>query len=185
MSHPNSNLKDSKFQNPAHLLWVDLEMTGLNADQDQILEVAAIITDWDFNILKSYEVVVHQDDEVLANMNDWCKNQFKLNGLTERVSQSTTGIEDAENALLNLISEYFSEDVPVILAGNSIHADRGFIIKHLPELEAKLHYRMLDVSSFKIVYQNKFKKLFKKGESHRALDDIKESIAELKFYLSR
>ena len=83
------------------------------------------------------------------------------------------------------ISEYFSEDVPVILAGNSIHADRAFIAKHLPKLEAKLHYRRLDVSSFKIVYQNKFKKLFKKSESHRALDDIKESIAELKFYLSR
>ena len=185
MSHPNSNLKDSKFQNPSHLLWIDLEMTGLDPNADSILEIAAIITDWDFNILKSYEVVVHQDDEVLANMNAWCKNQFKLNGLTERVRQSTAGIKDAEKALLSLISEYFSEDVPVILAGNSIHADRGFIIKHLPELEAKLHYRMLDVSSFKIVYQNKFKKLFKKGESHRALDDIKESIAELKFYLSK
>ncbi len=185
MAHPNSNQKGTKYQNPAHLLWVDLEMTGLDASKDSILEIAAIITDWDFNILDSYEAVVHQTDQILSGMNDWCKNQFKLNGLTERVRQSNIGLKDVENATLSLISKYFTDDMPVILAGNSIHADRGFIVKHLPELEEKLHYRMLDVSSFKIVYQNKYKKMFTKGESHRALDDIKESIAELKFYLSR
>jgi oligoribonuclease len=184
MAHPNSNQKGTKYQNPAHLLWVDLEMTGLDASKDSILEIAAIITDWDFNILDSYEAVVHQTDQILSGMNDWCKNQFKLNGLTERVRQSNIGLKDAQDATLSLISKYFGDDIPVLLAGNSIHSDRAFIAQHLKRLEDRLHYRMLDVSSFKVVFQTKYRRVFAKGESHRALDDIKESIAELKFYLN-
>ena len=184
MAHPNSNLKEPKYQNCPYLLWIDLEMTGLDPASDSILEIAAIITDWDFKVLDSYEVVIHQIDDVLAGMNDWCKKQFKLNGLTERVRESEISQDAAEQAVLNLIAKYIPSDIPVILAGNSIHADRGFIVRHLPELEAKLHYRMLDVSSFKIIYQKKYKKMFKKAKGHRALDDIKESINELKFYLS-
>jgi oligoribonuclease len=183
MSHPNSGKKEKRYQNPEYLLWVDLEMTGLNPQKDKILEVAAIITNWDFEPLDSLDLIIHHPDETLENMNDWCKKQFKLNGLTEAVRASKITQDEAENQLLSLIDKYFAEDIPVVLAGNSIHADRAFIAEHLKKVEDRLHYRMLDVSSFKIVFQNKYKKMFVKGESHRALDDIKESIAELKFYL--
>ena len=183
MPHKNSNLKDAQYQNPPYLLWVDLEMTGLDSSRDSILEVAAIVTDWDFKILDQYEAIIHQPESVIDNMNDWCKNQFKLNGLTEKVRSSNLSLSQAESELIEMLNKYFNQNQPIILAGNSVHADRAFIIRYMPKLEQRLHYRMLDVSSFKVVFQNKYHKLFKKGESHRALDDIKESIAELKFYL--
>jgi oligoribonuclease len=184
MAHPNSNIKDKTYQNPQYLLWIDLEMTGLDPQSDQILEIAAIITDWDFNYFDSLDVTIYRSEETLAGMNDWCKKQFKLNGLTEAVRTSTSVQSEAEDQILNLIDKYFGDDIPVLLAGNSIHSDRAFITQHLKRLEDRLHYRMLDVSSFKVVFQTKYRRVFAKGESHRALDDIKESIAELKFYLN-
>lgn len=170
---------------PAKILWVDLEMTGLDAQKDVILEVAAIATDWDFNELGTFEAVIHQSDETLEAMNEWCVTQHGASGLTERVRQSTISSQQAESGLLNFIREQFEAEHPVLLAGNSIHMDRRFITALWPQFDARLHYRMLDVSAWKVVFEGKFGKKFAKPEEHRALGDIRGSIMELKYYLGK
>lgn len=178
---------DKKLAN-AHLnriLWVDLEMTGLDVTTDRILEVAAIVTDWDFKELGTYEAIIHQSDRTLTTMNEWCINQHGVSGLTQRVRASTTTSKQAETGLLKFIDEHFEKDKPVLLAGNSIHMDRRFITALWPHLDARLHYRMLDVSAWKVVFEGKFKKKFAKPEEHRALGDIRGSIMELQYYLSK
>lgn len=167
------------------ILWVDLEMTGLDADKDKILEVAAIVTDWDFKELASYQTVIHHSNRVLKNMNEWSVAQHGASGLTERVRESNMSQKAAEDILLSFIAEHFEPDTPVLLGGNSIHMDRRFITKHWPRLDAKLHYRMLDVSAWKVVFEGKFGKKFTKPEAHRALDDIRGSIEELRYYLGK
>jgi len=167
------------------ILWVDLEMTGLDANNDRILEVAAVVTDWNFTEVAAYETVIHQSDKVLATMNEWCVTQHGASGLTERVRSSTTTSKQAEKALLVFIDKYFEKDVPVLLAGNSIHMDRRFITAQWPLLDARLHYRMLDVSAWKVVFEGKYKKKFVKPQDHRALGDIRGSILELQYYLSK
>lgn len=170
---------------PTRLLWLDLEMTGLDATQDVILEVAAEVTDFDFNILESYAARVKQDRSVVEarlKLNPWWQNYPDnhhdfLNNLAEGEALSVV-----EQKLVQLVSRHFPQELAV-LAGNSIHADRQFIRAYWPAFNAKLHYRMLDVSSFKILMQGKYGQVFTKTEVHRALDDIHESIAELKFYL--
>lgn len=169
----------------AKILWVDMEMGGLNPREDVILEVAAIATDWNFKELAVYEAVVHQPDEVLASMNEWCVNQHGANGLTQRSRESTLTLEDVEAGMIKFIDEHFKPDVPVLLAGNSIHQDRQFIDFWWPALAARLHYRMLDVSSWKVVFNGKYKKVFAKPEEHRALGDIRGSIMELQYYLGK
>ena len=162
------------------LLWIDLEMTGLDAKVDRILEVAAIVTDYGFNELAQYETVVFQPPEVLEHMGEWSKEHHAASGLTARVPYGETeGL--AEQSLSKLITKHFDE--PAVLAGNSIHKDREFIRAYWPGVEKKLHYRMLDVSAWKVVMQNKFEMEYRKAEAHRALDDIRESIGELKAYL--
>ena len=169
----------------AKLLWLDLEMTGLDANTDRILEVAAIATDWNFKELGTYDVVVHQSDETLKTMNAWCIAQHGASGLTERVRESTISDKAAEAGLLKFIEEHFSATKPVLLAGNSIHMDRRFIVSHWPELDARLHYRMLDVSAWKLVFEGKYRNKFSKAEDHRALADIRGSIQELQYYLGK
>ena len=175
----------TKIKPSDHILWVDLEMTGLDADKDVILEVAAIATDWDFNEIASFETVIHQSDDILANMNPWCITQHGSSGLTERSRQSKISQKAAETKLVSFINKNFSRDQPVLLAGNSIHMDRRFISAQWPRVEAKLHYRMLDVSAWKVVFEGKFKKKFAKPQDHRALGDIRGSIMELQYYLSK
>ena len=167
------------------ILWVDLEMTGLDASKDVILEVAAIVTDWDFNEIATFETVIHQSDEILEIMNPWCIAQHGASGLTERSRQSEISQQKAETKLLTFINKNFEKDKPVLLAGNSIHMDRRFITALWPRVDAKLHYRMLDVSAWKVVFEGKFKKKFAKPQDHRALGDIRGSIIELQYYLAK
>ena len=167
---------------PTKLLWVDLEMTGLDAAKDVILEVAAEVTDFSFKTLASYEAVIRQPEDVLNNMNDWCKQQHAASGLTERVRSEGRPEEQIKHELIGFIQAHFTGEM-AILAGNSIHNDRLFIRAWWPEVEGLLHYRMLDVSSFKILMQGKYGVVFDKNDAHRAFDDIQASIAELQHYL--
>jgi len=165
------------------LLWVDLEMTGLDDLKDSILEVAAIVTDVELKPLEEYHRVVFQPPEVLENMNDWCKKTHGESGLTAAIPQGTP-LPQVEKELLELISRHFSEKERPVLCGNSIGNDRRFIDRYTPELARRLHYRMIDVSSFKEVFRDRYQIEFKKKNSHRAVDDILESIRELEHYLS-
>lgn len=167
---------------PEKLLWVDLEMTGLDPEKDVILEVAAEVTDFDFKTLASYEAVISQPKRKLKTMNDWSKVQHASSGLLERIKEKGRPEKDVVHELVGFIKAEF-DDKPAILSGNSIHNDRGFIRRHWPEVEELLHYRMLDVSSLKILMQGKFQYEFKKKDVHRAFDDIQASIAELQHYL--
>lgn len=157
-------------------------MTGLIPATDRILEIAAIVTDFNFTELDRYESVVYQPPEVLARMNEWSRSTHTASGLLDRVKVAPNEQRVVADFLEFVLRNFGNE--PVVLAGNSIHQDRRFIRQWWPDIEARLHYRMLDVSSFKIVIQGKYGKVFNKKETHRALDDIKESIAELQYYLS-
>lgn len=177
----------SKVNVSDRLLWLDLEMTGLDPVNDRILEVAAIVTDWDFNELGSYEAVVNQPDSVLDGMDEWCTTQHGASGLTERVKNSRLGETEAEAQLIEFAKSHCgdTEGVKILLSGNSIHMDRRFIEQQWKQFDALLHYRMLDVSAWKVVFEGKYKKRFAKPEEHRALADIRGSIQELKYYLGK
>jgi oligoribonuclease len=170
---------------PTKLLWVDLEMTGLDPVNDVILEVAAEITDFDFKTLASYESIVAQPRDVVVDRmqkNVWWAD-FPENR-DEFVAKMDSGksSEQVEQELIQLIEQQFGSE-PAVLAGNSIHNDRGFIRQWWPQLDLKLHYRMLDVSAWKVFMQGKYDVQFEKKEVHRAFDDIQASIAELQHYL--
>lgn len=166
------------------LLWVDLEMTGLDIRKDVILEVAAEVTDFNFNTLASYEAVITQPDEKLNGMDEWCTEHHTKSGLLDRIKSDGRNETEVISELTQFIKSNFGEE-RVILAGNSIHNDRQFIKTHWQTVEELLHYRMLDVSSFKILMQSKYGIDFEKNNNHRAYDDIRASIAELEFYLSK
>ena len=168
----------------AKLLWIDLEMTGLEPEKDKILEVAAIATDMQLNEIATYEAVVKVDDKLIKSRmvgDFWEKNSKTRDAL---IAQNVAGkpVAEIEKELLKFISKNFGETI--YLAGNSIHQDRKFIEREMPELNKKLHYRMLDVSAWKIYFENALNKKFTKPENHRALDDINGSIKELKWYLT-
>jgi len=169
----------------AKLLWMDLEMTGLEPRVDHILEVAVIVTDWDFTEYTTYEAIIHQSDAVIEGMSEFSRVQHGASGLTDAVRGSALSLAEAEEMLVKLIDEQFAPTDKVILAGNSIHQDRRFIRKYWPKLEARLHYRMLDVSAWKVVFEGKYRVKFTKPEDHRALNDIRGSIQELQFYLTK
>ncbi|QQG50817.1 MAG: oligoribonuclease [Candidatus Saccharibacteria bacterium] len=173
----------------AKIIWIDLEMTGLDAENDYIMEVAAIATDWEFKEIAIYEGIIKNEEMNLeerlqANSVFWDANPDSRNGL---VSQNAKGkdLVEVEDDLLAFIDEHFEEGVPVLLAGNSIHMDRRFIVSHWPRLDAKLHYRMLDVSAWKVVFEGKYGKKFAKPQDHRAIGDIRGSIMELEYYLKK
>ena len=168
----------------AKLLWIDLEMTGLDPEKDKILEVAAIATDMDLNQIATFEAVVKVDEDLMKKRmvgEFWDTNSKSREAL---MSQNKDGkdVAEVEKELINFLDNNFGNEI--YLAGNSIHQDRKFIEREMPELNKRLHYRMLDVSAWKIYFENALNKKFIKPENHRALDDINGSIEELKWYLT-
>jgi oligoribonuclease len=170
---------------PTKLLWVDLEMTGLNPNQDVILEIAAVITDFNFKTLASYEAIVAQPVELVVDLmtkNAWWQDYPENRDEFIRKMDHGKPSEQVEQELISLLEEQFGSET-VVLAGNSIHSDRKFIARYWPQLDLKLHYRMLDVSSWKVLMQGKYGFEFEKKNVHRAYDDIQASISELQAYL--
>lgn len=171
--------------NENNLVWLDLEMTGLNPHYDRILEIATIITDSELNIIAEGPVfAVHQEQKYLHKMNQWCTEQHGKSGLTKRVQESTITENQAELETLAFIKKYVPEKKSP-LCGNSIYQDRRFLFEYMPTLEDYFHYQLLDVSTVKILAQ-RWKPVimdgFKKESVHLALQDIRDSIEELKYY---
>ena len=166
---------------------MDLEMTGLDPVEDRILEVGVIVTDWDFNELAVYDAVKKVGPNLMKTRmvgDFWDKYTDVRTALMDQNLSGKNG-RAVENELLELVDTYFESDEPVILAGNSIHQDRKFIVNEWNRLDARLHYRMLDVSAWKVVFEGKYGKKFAKPEDHRALNDIRGSIMELKYYMGK
>lgn len=172
---------------PKHILWVDLEMTGLDPQADRILEVAAIATDWDFKEIATYTETKKVSPALmkLRMTGEFWESYPDVRD--ELMTQNASGksSRQVEDELLEFIDDNIGPEDKVLLAGNSIHQDRRFITNEWPRLDARLHYRMLDVSAWKVVFEGKYRKKFAKPEAHRALDDIRGSIEELKYYLKK
>ncbi|KAK3602514.1 hypothetical protein CHS0354_029329 [Potamilus streckersoni] len=168
------------------IIWVDLEMSGLDIDKEHILEMACLVTDKDLNIIaEAPDLIIHQPKEVIDNMGEWCQEHHGQSGLTEAVRKSKISLQEAERQMLEFVKHHTLPGKSP-LAGNSVSVDRHFLMKHMPSFTQHLHYRIVDVSTIKELctrwYPEEFKKAPKKKKSHRALDDIKESIEELKYY---
>lgn len=172
-------------QNANNLCWLDMEMTGLDPDRDKIIEVAMIITDQNLNVLAQSEVyAIHQSDDVLNAMDEWNTATHGRTGLTERVRQSAYTEAQVEQELLNFMAQWIPEKTSP-MCGNTIHQDRRFMVRHMPRLEAYFHYRNLDVSTLKELARRWHPTLTKgvvKRGAHQALDDILESIEEMRYY---
>lgn len=171
---------DFRNKKPTKYLWLDMEMTGLDVQKERIIEVAAIITDTQLNEISEYHAVIFQPEDILAKMDDWNQKQHKATGLIHLIPQGKKQ-EVVEAEMISWIHEHYKEERP-ILAGNSIAQDKLFIDFYMPKLKDALHYRMLDVTSWKIPFWVHNIEM-KKKNVHRALDDIRESIKEFKTYL--
>ena len=172
------------LQSRDNLIWIDLEMTGLDPEKERIIEIATLATDSNLNILaEGPNLVISQPIEFLEGMDEWNQNQHGLSGLIEEVKYSNVTSQVAEIETLEFVSKYVGEKVSP-MCGNTVSHDRRFLSRYMPRLESYFNYRHIDVSSFKEVavrWMNEAQVYEKKG-SHRALGDIKESVAELKFY---
>lgn len=168
-----------------NLVWIDMEMTGLDPESCVVLEIATIVTDKDLNVLAQGPVIaIHQSDAVLANMDEWCTKTHGESGLIKRCQQSEHDVEMAAIETLAFLQDYVPPGKSP-LCGNSIGQDRRFLVKYMPQLEEYFHYRNIDVSSIKELcarWQPQILTGFKKKGVHLALDDIKESIEELRYY---
>src|SRR5690606_33167086 len=169
------------------MVWVDCEMTGLDLEKDALIEVAALVTDADLNVLGTgVDVVIHADESALENMPEVVRQMHEKPGLTEAVRRSTVALEQAQEMLMAYITEWVPEPRTAPLCGNSIATDRGFLARDMPILDAYLHYRMIDVSSVKELCRRWYPRVYfgqpQKGLAHRALADIRESIRELEYY---
>jgi len=167
-----------------HLVWIDLEMTGLNPETSVILEIAAVVTDGSLTtVSEGPDLAIHYPDKILQDIEPWSKRQHESSGLLERVRASSVDCCKAEKAVLAFLSKHCKKGESP-LCGNSIWQDRRFLIKYMPKLEAFFHYRNIDVSSIKEVAKRWYPSLpaYNKKKAHLALSDIQESISELRYY---
>jgi oligoribonuclease len=169
------------------LVWIDCEMTGLELSRDALIEIAVLVTDSELNVLdEGLDIVINCADDVLETMVPFVQQMHETSGLTELVRQSTVTLGQAEQQVLDYIKRFVTEPRTAPLCGNSIATDRGFIIRDMPELDAYLHYRMIDVSSIKELARRWYRRVYfgqpAKGLAHRALADIHESVQELRYY---
>lgn len=172
---------------PGPLVWVDCEMTGLELGKDAMIEIAALVTDGDLNVLgDGVDLVIHASDELLDGMLPVVADMHAASGLTDEVRASTVTLQQAQTQVLDYIREFVPQPGTAPLCGNSIGTDRGFIIRDMPDLDAYLHYRMIDVSSVKELARRWYPRVYfgqpPKSLAHRALADIRESIRELAYY---
>uniref|UniRef100_A0A915BI68 Probable oligoribonuclease n=1 Tax=Parascaris univalens TaxID=6257 RepID=A0A915BI68_PARUN len=168
------------------LIWMDCEMTGLDVWQHTLVEIACIVTEADLSVVaEGPDIVISQPENVLANMNSWCRSTFARNGLLQKIRESNISVEAAESQMLSFLKEH-TDPGKCPLAGNSVYMDRVFIERYMPNLIKHLHYRIVDVSTIKEVarrwYPLEFTLSPQKQQKHRALDDIRESIQELQWY---
>ena len=172
-------------QDPNRLIWIDMEMSGLDPDGDKVLEVAIVITDGELNtVVEAPVFVVHQSAEVLASMDDWNQKTHGKSGLIDRVKASTLSENDVADRMVAFLADYVPKGISP-MCGNSVHQDRRFMARHLPKLEAYFHYRNLDVSTLKELARRWKPQLLDgltKHGKHEALADIHESIDELRYY---
>jgi oligoribonuclease len=176
----------SVAQNDDRLVWMDLEMTGLDPAKERIIEIAVLVTNGELEIVaEGPNLVIHQPDELLEAMDDWNKEHHGASGLVDRVRASPVGEAEAEQQVLAFIRAHCPERTTP-LCGNSIHQDRRFLRRYMPAVDAYLHYRMVDVSTVKELvrrwYPDVARRMPSKAETHRALEDIRESIQELRYY---
>ncbi|MBQ0976932.1 oligoribonuclease [Micromonospora zamorensis] len=169
------------------LVWIDCEMTGLDLGRDKLIEVAALVTDPDLNVLgDGVDVVIHADEAALEAMPEIVQTMHAKSGLTEEVRRSAVTLAEAEDLVLDYVRTFVKDPRTAPLCGNSIATDRGFIARDMPRLDAHLHYRLIDVSSIKELCRRWYPRVYfgqpQKGLAHRALADIRESIRELEYY---
>ena len=169
------------------LVWIDCEMTGLDLGKDKLIEVAALVTDPELNVLgEGVDLVIHADDAALDAMPPVVRDMHAKSGLTEQVRASTVTMAEAEERIMEYVTRYVPDPRTAPLCGNSIATDRGFLARDMPRLDAHLHYRMIDVSSIKELCRRWYPRVYfgqpAKGLAHRALADIRESIRELEYY---
>ncbi|MEU8331138.1 oligoribonuclease [Micromonospora sp. NPDC048839] len=169
------------------LVWIDCEMTGLDLGRDKLIEVAALVTDPDLNVLgDGVDVVIHADEVALEGMPEIVQTMHAKSGLTEEVRRSAVTLTEAEDLVLDYVRTFVKDPRTAPLCGNSIATDRGFIARDMPRLDAHLHYRMIDVSSIKELCRRWYPRVYfgqpQKGLAHRALADVRESIRELEYY---
>ena len=170
------------------LIWMDLEMTGLDESRHVIVEIATLVTDDDLNIIaEGPNLVIHQPDDVMAEMDDFVTNMHTVSGLLEKIKSSTVSETEAMQQTLDFIKLHSPEPNKIPLCGNSIRTDRTFLAKYMPEIENWLHYRCVDVSTIKELVKRwnpglEHARPKSEGITHRAMDDIRDSVAELKFY---
>ena len=175
---------ENEVQKESNLIWIDLEMTGLNPDKDVILEMAMVITDNQLNeIAKGPTLIIYQPDSLLQSMDEWAFEQHTLSGLVQQVQDSKLLIADAQTQMLDFVKQYCAPQTAP-LCGNSVWQDKEFLRRYMPELNKFFHYRIIDISTLKELAQRWYRNVVevKKKDTHRALNDIYESIEELRYY---